>query len=189
MTVPRRWILLTICLLALVAGPRPGLADEARLSDLTVTNTRDHLLIYLRVDGAFREEMVQAIHSGVPTTFSFFTSLYETRGWWFDREVADVTSTHTLRYDTLKKEFTVTRSWERGEPRVTQNFDEARQWMTSVEGLQVVALDRLAKGSQYQLRAKAELSKLTLPFYLHYVLFFVSMWDFETDWYTVDFIY
>jgi hypothetical protein len=28
-----------------------------------------------------------------------------------------------------------------------------------------------------------------LPFYLHYVLFFLSFWDFETDWYTVDFIY
>ena len=40
-----------------------------------------------------------------------------------------------------------------------------------------------------QIRAKAELSKLTLPFFLHYVFFFVSLWDFETDWYTIDFIY
>ncbi|NQT10914.1 MAG: DUF4390 domain-containing protein, partial [Desulfobacteraceae bacterium] len=41
----------------------------------------------------------------------------------------------------------------------------------------------------YQIRAKAELGKLTLPFYLHYILFFVSLWDVETDWYTIDFIY
>jgi len=39
------------------------------------------------------------------------------------------------------------------------------------------------------LGAKAELNKLTLPFHLHYVLFFVSLWDFETDWYTIDFVY
>jgi len=39
------------------------------------------------------------------------------------------------------------------------------------------------------LRVKAELEKVRLPLYLHYVLFFVSLWDFETDWYTVDFIY
>ena len=36
---------------------------------------------------------------------------------------------------------------------------------------------------------KAELEKVRLPLYLHYVLFFVSLWDFETDWFTIDFIY
>jgi hypothetical protein len=55
--------------------------------------------------------------------------------------------------------------------------------------LSIVPLAQLQKGQQYQVRAKAKLSKLTLPFYLHYVLFFVSLWDFETDWYTIDFIY
>jgi len=28
-----------------------------------------------------------------------------------------------------------------------------------------------------------------LPFYLDYVLFFLSLWDFETDWYSVVFKY
>jgi hypothetical protein len=50
-------------------------------------------------------------------------------------------------------------------------------------------LGQLEKGQQYQLRTKAEVGKQTLPFYLHYVLFFVSLGDIETDWYTIDFIY
>jgi hypothetical protein len=33
------------------------------------------------------------------------------------------------------------------------------------------------------------MSKTTLPWKMHYVLFFVSLWDFETDWYTIDFIF
>jgi hypothetical protein len=53
----------------------------------------------------------------------------------------------------------------------------------------VATLDQMTKGKSYQLRAKAVLSQLTLPFYLHNILFFLSFWDFETDWYTVDFIY
>ena len=61
--------------------------------------------------------------------------------------------------------------------------------MTDIDSLKITELRNLKKGQQYQIRAKAELSKKTLPFYLHYVLFFVSLWDFETDWYTVDFIY
>jgi hypothetical protein len=61
--------------------------------------------------------------------------------------------------------------------------------MAEIDSLKIVPLWKLEKGGKYQIRAKAELSKLTLPFYLHYILFFVSLWDFETDWYTIDFIY
>ena len=35
----------------------------------------------------------------------------------------------------------------------------------------------------------AELNKIQLPLYLHYVFFFLSLWDFETDWHSVDFRY
>jgi len=72
---------------------------------------------------------------------------------------------------------------------VANSFPHAQKLMAAVDNLKVVSLDNLIKGQQYQIRAKAELNKLTLPLYLHYVLFFVSLWDFETDWYTIDFIY
>jgi hypothetical protein len=61
--------------------------------------------------------------------------------------------------------------------------------MTTIDSLKIVPLQQLVKGSQYQIRTKAELSKLKLPFYLHHVLFFLSLWDFRTDWYTIDFIF
>jgi len=61
--------------------------------------------------------------------------------------------------------------------------------MAEIDSLKIIELNHLEKDSQYQIRTKAQLSKLTLPFYLHYVLFFVSLWDFDTDWYTIDFIY
>lgn len=164
-------------------------AQDATLTDIIVTNTRDDLLVYLTVEGAFREKMKKAILSGVPTTFLFFISLYQERNLWFDKEVADIKITHTIKYNNLKKEFIVKRSWGNGDPLVTQSFDEARKLMTEIDSLKIVPLKMLEKGRHYQIRAKAELSKLTLPFYLHYVLFFVSLWDFETDLYTIDFIY
>jgi len=164
-------------------------AQDARLTDIIVTNTRDDLLVYLTVEGAFREKMKNAILSGVPTTFSFFISLYQERNLWLDKEIADIKITHTLKYNNLKKEFIVKRSWENGDPLVTQSFNEARKLMTEIDSLKIVPLKVLEKGRHYQIRAKAELSKLTLPFYLHYVLFFVSLWDFETDLYTIDFVY
>lgn len=164
-------------------------AQEAKLTNIIVTNTRDDLLLYLNVEGAFRAKMKDAILSGVPTTFSFFIGLYQNRNFWIDKKISDITITHTIKYNNIKKEFSVKRSWENDEVKVTQSFREAQKLMTEIDSLKILPLYKLEKGMQYQIRAKAELSKLTLPFYLHYVLFFVSLWDFETDWYTIDFIY
>ena len=167
----------------------PAQGQDARLSNITVSNTRDDLLLYLSVEGAFREELKKAIMSGVPVTFSFIAKLNEVRNIWFDSGIADITVTHTVKYDNLKKEFSVKRSWQHDEPEVTKSFEEAQKWMSEVNSLVIIPLSKLEKGKQYQLSAKAEFSKKTLPFYLHYVFFFVSLWDFETDWYTIDFIF
>ncbi len=163
--------------------------QDARLANIIVTNTRDDLLLYMQVEGAFRQKMITAIESGVPTTFSFYVELYRVRGFWFDQEIASLKYTHTIKYNSLKKEYLVYRSWEGNRPHVVKSLEKAKELMTDLDSLKIVSLSKLEKGLQYQIRAKAELSRLTLPFYLHYVLFFVSLWDFETDWYTIDFIY
>ena len=163
--------------------------QDARLTNIIVTNTRDDLLLYFNVEGAFRDKMRTAILSGVPTSFSFFINLYKTRNLWIDKKLADMKITHTIKFNNLKNEYIVTRSWKGDESIVTQSFEEAQKLMTEVGSLKIASLGVLEKGSRYQVRAKAELSKVTLPFYLHYIFVFVSLWDFETDWYTVDFIY
>jgi len=186
--VLKNFIVLLLCGVILL-HPLPATAQDAKLKNIIVTNTRDDLLIYLTVEGAFREKMETAISSGVPAAFSFFVNLYRARGFWFDKELAELKIQHTIKYDNLKNDYIVTRSWDGNQQRVVKSFQEAKKLMTEIDSLKVVELNRLEKGTQYQIRTKAQLSKLTLPFYLHYVLFFVSLWDFETDWYTIDFIY
>jgi hypothetical protein len=177
---------LGICLLLY---PAPGFTEDAALANIILTNTRDDLLLYLTVNNAFPPDIEETINSGVPTTFSFYVKLNKVRSFWKDEEVADITITHTLKYDNLKKEYIITRSGETDSPAVTKSFEEAKKLMAEVDSLTIGALKWLEKGQQYQIRAKAKLSKVTLPFYLHYILFFMSLWDFETDWYTIDFIY
>jgi hypothetical protein len=164
-------------------------AQEATLTNITVSNTRDDLLLYLNLEDAFSEKLKKAILSGVPATFYFLAKLNRVRNMWVDPVIADITVIHTIKYDNLKKKFIVRRSWRNNEPEVTKSFSEAQKWMTEVNSLKIIPLGQLEKGQQYQLRTKAEVSKQTLPFYLHYVLFFISLWDIETDWYSIDFIY
>ena len=165
------------------------LAQDAKMTNIIVTNTRDNLLLYLTVEDAFPPKIENTINSGVPATFSFFIKLYSVRTFWKDKQIVDMTVTHTIKYDNLKKEYTVTRSGEEDQPISIKSFEEAKKLMADIDSLTIVPLKQLEKGKQYQIRCKAKLSKLTLPFYLHYILFFVSLWDFETDWYTIDFIY
>ncbi|WP_319405812.1 DUF4390 domain-containing protein [uncultured Desulfosarcina sp.] len=166
-----------------------AMAKDASLTNIIVTNTRDDLLVYLSVEGAFTQKMEDAVKNGVPASFTFFINLYRTRSMWLDKKMADLTITHTIKYNSLKKEYAVSRSWDSNSPVILQSFDAAKKLMTEIDSLKVIPLGLLERGKQYQIQAKAKLSRVTLPYYLHYVLFFLSLWDFETDWYTIDFIY
>jgi hypothetical protein len=164
-------------------------AAEATLSDVIVTNTQEDLLVFFDIKGCFTRNMEEAILNGIPTTFTIFIKLYKTRLLWLDASIASIKIEHTIKYDSLKNEFRVKRSEENHNELVFKEFEEAKKAMAEIRNIEVVPLRDLQKKGKYQLRVKAELEKVRLPLYLHYVLFFVSLWDFETDWYTVDFTY
>lgn len=171
----------------------PGMsvhAQQARLSDIVVTNTEEHLLVYFSVEDCFTADMISAIESGLPTTFTFYVQLNERREFWWDRTIDEIKVRHTVRYDQLKNLYELRLSEDEGEEVVTvEDFEDARRLMSEVVALKVVPLDRLEKGTRYRLRMMAELEKIRLPLYLHYVFFFLSLWNFETDWYAVDVVY
>jgi len=181
--------LLILSLFAFLRCEVLALAEETYLSDIVVTNTRDHLLVYFTVNNCFTPEMNEAIESGLTTTFTFYVKLYEKRDILWDKKIADIGFSHSIKYDNLKSTYEL-KLWERNERVVTvRTFDEARKLMAEVVALKLIPLHHLKKGSRYQIQMMAELDKLELPFYLHYILFFLYLWDFKTDWYAVDFRY
>jgi hypothetical protein len=172
-----------------VAWPGPAMAKDAYLSDFVVTNTRDHLLVYFTVNNCFTPEMNNAIESGIETTFTFFVQLHEKRDLIWDKKIADLEVNHSIKYDSLKKTFSVRFSEDNNREVTARTFEEAKKLMAEIVAMKVVPMHQLKKGKRYQLQMMAQLDKIRLPFYLHYVFFFLSLWDFETDWYAVDFRY
>jgi len=164
-------------------------AEKAGLTDIVVTNTMDHLLVYFSVTDCFSEDVVKAIENGFKTSFTFFIKLYGVRGLWLDKEIADFKVKHDIQYDNLKRVYNVRLSERDNKVISVKNFDEAKTLMSEIVGLEVCELHRLRKGSRYKVSMMAELDKIRLPLHLHYVFFFLSLWDFETDWYTMDFKY
>lgn len=195
----RCWIQFFLIFLSAIAGPifvfsgtcfgQPDQDVSATIENIKLANTRDDLLTYFDVENAFKEKINQAVLNGLPTTFSFFVTLYQTDDSWFDKKIADIQIKSTLKYNPLKKEFTVQRPWKKDNPIITPSFDEAKAAMVEVDNLTIIPLSRLIKGKKYQLRIKAELDKVTLPLSLHNVLVFVSFWDYKTNWYLINFTY
>ena len=181
--------LLAIIFLIILQLATPVLAEQANLSDIVVTNTRKHILVYFSVNDCFTTEMNRAIESGIDTTFTFFIKLYEKRGFWWDRKIADIEIRHSIKYDNLKEIYEVKLSEKDNKITTVKDFDKAKKLMADVVALKVIPLHNLQKGGSYQIQLMAELDKIKLPLYLHYVLFFLSLWDFETDWNVIDFRY
>ena len=154
-----------------------------------VTNTMEHLLVYFSVTDCFTEDMIKAIDNGFKTTFTFFVKLNKVRGLWLDNEIADLKVKHDIQYDNLKRVYNVRLSERDNKVISVKDFDEAKALMSEIVGLRICELNKIRKGSRYKVSMMAELDKIRLPLHLHYVFFFLSLWDFETDWYTIDFKY
>ena len=171
------------------AVPCHSLADEAVVDEVVVTNSNTNLLLYLSVANAFTPELETGIQNGIPATFTFFVELYRNRKIWMDKEIASLTLDHTLTYDSLKEEYRVELSEKKGKVVVTKFLEEAKEAMRQVNGFTVIPLDYLDPDEEYLLKVKARLEEKTLPLYFHYLIPFWRLWDFETDWYTVEFRY
>ena len=157
--------------------------QEASISDVTVVRNRGNLELSFFVEDCFSPKMEEAILSGVPTTFRFRVVLQRKRKFPFlRRALLDIVFEHTIKYDRLKDRFRLRLPEQSDAEIVVKDLEEAKIVMSTVRNLPVIPLWRLSDSGSYQLLVKAELSKLHLPLFFRYILFFVSLWDFETKW-------
>lgn len=161
-------------------------AGEVKLTDARLTNHDGKLLLSLKAKGCFTREMEEVIVKGIPTTFTFKIKLDRARQFRRDEKIARLKIDHTIKFDNLKCNFKISLS-EESKDIIVNEFSEAREIMRSLTNVVVIPTKYLQENIPYRLKAKAELNKVKLPFYLHYVFFFVRLWNFETDWITINF--
>ena len=170
-------------------GGQAAHAQNATIDELIVTNSSTDLLLFLTVNNAFTKQMEEGIKNGIPVTFNFYVKLEKKRNTWMNQELVSLRFDHTLSYDTLKEEYSIVRSEQAGQTLRTKSLAEAKKAMAQLNGPPVSPLKALQPEAGYLLRVKAKLAEKTLPLYAHYVIPFWSLWDFETEWYTVEFRY
>jgi len=170
-------------------SPVKSFGIEAKISDFLITGASENVLIYFRVKNCFTSKMDEAILAGIPTTFTFIIELREERKHNLDKLILSSEIKHTIKYDNIKKIFYVTYTEGGRKPEQFSYLPRAKTAMSEVNGFAVAPLKQLVRNKRYYVRVKAKLDKMRLPLHLEYVFFFLSLWDFETDWYRQDFIY
>lgn len=162
-------------------------SNRAEIADVRLTPQADRLVLGFRIENCFTPKMEEAILSGVPTTFRIRIVVEKTSPPFWGSKVVESSLERTIKYERLSSEFRVRVPEQPDKVLVTRDFMEAKGWMSQIRDLTVLPAEKLRKGERYELRVKAELSKFHLPLFLRYIFFFVSMWDFETDWHKMPF--
>ena len=184
--------LLLLCGFLLVI--HPGLAWSAReitpeIKDIIVTTSDVDLLMFATVKNGFTPEMIDEAKDGTPIVFTFHLKLVKTSEHWLDTSLVETTVTHTLSYDPQEQEYRVTFSNQKDKMVATRDLEEAQKLMAELNGVKVIALSRLIPDAPYAIDFKVVLKKGSLPLGMQKILPFSSLWNFETDWRTIEFRY
>ena len=171
-----------IVLLLIWIFPLSAFCQKASIKDVNVKGANRAWKVSFDVENCFTEKMEEAIQSGIRTTFTFYIDLYQKRSWWKDRKVASHKFHHTVQYHPIQKVYHVTLEEDHSSP-VASSLEEAKKLMSKVKGFEIQPSSPLKPGIPTYFRIKAELDPVRLPLHLEYLFFFVSLWDFETDWY------
>jgi hypothetical protein len=181
--------ILFFLLVFLVLTPVPllwGRTGSAYIDNVQLRRgQRGDLLVAFRVQRAFDERLLDTLDSGLPVRFTYHVQVLRSREVLADRLFGEVRFHRTLMKDNLKDRYLVTIGSSR-EAQDVRGLAEAVELMTRVEGVRILSLESLGRSGPLLLRIKAKLQKFQLPFHLHYLFAFVSYWDVETDWYTVE---
>ncbi len=161
--------------------PVSAFCQKAAIKNVQVKSGDGVWKVSFDVENCFTEKMEEAIQSGMRTTFTFYVNLYQKRSWWKDRKVSSAEFRHTVQYHPIQKVYQVKLGGSRS-AMVALNLEEAKKLMSRVNEFEVRFSSSLDPGIFSYFRIKAELDPVRLPLHLEYLLFFVSLWDFETDW-------
>ena len=146
------------CLVAIVLA-LGVVAHAAQSPDLSVTPiARDgQVWVSFELSDGVTSEVQDAIQSGLATTFSYEVELRHGSAAWFDRTVAALTITATVRFDNLTRRYQMSRTLdgrvEDAQP--TEDQDAMRRWMTRFERVPLSATASLETNGEYYVRVRA----------------------------------
>jgi hypothetical protein len=186
---PRRAALLWLscALLALGAGTRPLRADglegrfEVRSADLQLKDGVYHL--NARIDLPVSDAVRRGLAEGVPLTVELALDIERVRQLLPNSRVAELTQRYHLQYNAVSARY-ILRNDNSGQQESLSSIDAAIEQLSEIRSLPVLDKALITPDRRYEASVRAKVDYGTVPFSLRVLMFWVSDWHRESDWYT-----
>jgi hypothetical protein len=159
-----------------------GLAGrfEVRSADLELKDGVYHLnaRIDLPISDAVRHGMVE----GVPLTLEVDLDIERVRQLLPNSRVAELTQRYRLQYNAVTAHY-ILRNENSGQQESLGTVDEAIGHLSEIHSLPAIDKALIAADRRYEGRVRARIDFGTVPFTLRLLMFWVSDWHRESDWY------
>jgi hypothetical protein len=155
---------------SLAAAPAP------KIENLTATTENGKVSVRFSLAGAFTNgEMVEALQSGLPTSFTYVVEIFRDRPNWFDDGIARARIEVICTFNSVTREYLL--NYRRDDRLVrSETFSDLaalERGMTTVEEMDLFDIGR-SKPYKLKVRAKADLMRGWLMY--------VIPWEVSTRW-------
>jgi hypothetical protein len=159
-----------------------GLAGrfEVRSADLELQDGVYHL--NARIDLPISEAVQRGLVEGVPLTLEVDLDIERVRQLLPNSRVAELTQRYRLQYNAVTARY-ILRNENSGQQESLGTVDEAIAHLSEVHSLPALDKALIAADRRYEGRVKARIDFGTVPFTLRLLMFWVSDWHRESDWY------
>jgi hypothetical protein len=179
------WALLALLSMTLWTGPiqADGLEGrfEVRSADLDLRDGVYHL--NARMELPVSDAVRRGLAEGVPLTVEWHLDIERVRQLLPNSRVAELTQHYHLQYNAVSAHY-ILRNDNSGQQESLPTLDAAIEQLSEVHGLPVLDKALLTPDRRYEANVRAKVDYGTVPFSLRVLMFWVSDWHRESDWYT-----
>lgn len=154
---------------------------EVRSADLQLQDGVYHLNAH--IDLPISDAVRRGLAEGVPLTIELDLDIERVRQLLPNSRVAELTQRYHLQYNAVSARY-ILRNVNSGQQQSLSTIDAAIEQLSEIRGLPVLDRALIAAGRRYEANVRAKVDYGSVPFSLRVVMFWVSDWHRETDWYT-----
>jgi hypothetical protein len=154
---------------------------EVRSADLELEEGVYHM--NARLDLPLSDAVRRGLTEGVPLNLELDIEIERVRQLLPNSRVAELTQRYHLEYNAVSARYTL-RNVNSGQQESLATVDTALEHLSDIHDLPVLDRALVANDRRYEANLRAKLDYGTVPFTLRLVMFWVSEWHRESDWYT-----
>lgn len=148
---------------------------EPRIEHLGASAANGQVSVRFSLSNAFRDETLQSLQSGVPTSLSYVVEIFRDRPHWFDEGIARAHIEVIATFNSVTREYLLNYRRDRRLVRseVFSDLAALQHRMTTIDEPSLFDIGR-RRPYKLKVRAKADLSR-------GWLLYFIP-WDSSTRW-------